>query len=113
MSDPLLDRTGHPIREGAYVRVEFASKATGLQSRFRMVVTGFNTDKVGPYVEGAEWRDGRPTGNTRLARAESCEVRPPIQSVKDWKADRERFTEGERQRAAARIRQQKRKRKTA
>lgn len=88
----VVDRDGWPIREDAYVRVE--TSLQGIPIRFHMVVTAFHCDRKGPYLEGVEWRDGKPTGTRRLARPETCQVRRPPASLKEWRADRAHF-EGE------------------
>lgn len=72
-ADAVSDRTGHPIRPRAYVRVERDSPAFGL-IRFRGVVQAVEADRVGPVVRIDEWRDGRRTGKTRICRPGDCLV---------------------------------------
>lgn len=93
------DRKGWPIHEGAYVKVHRTSQLLRTTTTWRMVVTRFGEDMRGTYVEGVEWRDGKPTGNTRLCRPEDCEVRKPLPSMQEWKRDSAEYHRRARERA--------------
>lgn len=89
MSQP-LDGTGRPIRPDDYVRVAYESQHYGVR-KFRGIVAGFRSDRQGPLIEVLEWRDGKHTGKTRIARPEHCKRAPKPPSVRAHQAEADRL----------------------
>jgi hypothetical protein len=75
--DHIRDRNGDPILTnggGSFVKVERPGLTAGRTQAYRGVVQAVTRDGQGALIKVAEWRAGRLTGRTRLARPEHCQT---------------------------------------